>query len=391
MKGAALAVILAASLSAAAGSAAPEKSPSVSLTARPAGLVVGRAWNVVLAVRGSRPVRVRVMATSGRRRVGISARRWRKERYRGRLVFPAAGRWTLTAQLGRKRFRLGAVLVRAPAPVPLVLTFPTQAVLDANGSLLVVETGSAARIARIHPATGRAALVARIPRPFGVVVAPSGALYGTDGNRVVRIEPGGGLSTIAVADSDVGPLAVDGAGNVYFTTAARIFRIDGGTGPVTHLAGTGVEGGGGDGGPALAAEFRAPHGLAIGADGALYVSDTGNNRVRRIDLARGIIDAFAPAEAPGGLSLGPGGALYVGEFGANRVSRIDPNGARTVIAGTGTSGTSGDGGPATAARLDQPADVVATPDGTVYIIQSGATGRIRRVAPSGMISTVARR
>jgi hypothetical protein len=190
---------------------------------------------------------------------------------------------------------------------------------------------------------------------------------------VLRIEGGGATTTVAEAATDVGPLAVDGAGNVYFTTATRIFRIASGTGAVTHLAGTGVEGGGGDGGPALAAEFRAPHGLAIGADGALYVADTGNNRVRRIDLATGVINAFAAAEGPAGLSVGAGGALFVGELGGNRASRIDRSGARTVIAGTGTSGTSGDGGPATAARIDQPVDVVAVPDGTVFIVQSGAT------------------
>jgi hypothetical protein len=62
-----------------------------------------------------------------------------------------------------------------------------------------------------------------------------------------------------------------------------------------------------------------------------------------------------------------------------------------VIAGTGVSGTSGDGGPATAARLDQPVCAVAAPDGTVYVVQSGASGRIRRVAPSGTITTLSRR
>lgn len=374
----------------ASGVASTQKSPTVSLSSRPSGLVAGRPWNVVLVVRGSRPARVGLTATSGSRRVSVSARRWRQERYRGRLVFPASGRWALTARTGGKRFRLGAVDVRARAPVPLVLAFPTAAVLDQNGSLLLVESGRS-RVARIDPATGRDALIARLPRPFGVVLAPSGALYATDANRVLRIEARAAATTVAEAATDVGPLAVDAAGNVYFTTATRIFRIASGTGAVTHLAGTGVEGGGGDGGPALAAEVRAPHGLAIGADGALYVADTGNNRIRRIDLSTGVIDAFASAEGPAGLSVGAGGALYVGELSGNRASRIDRNGARTVIAGTGTSGTSGDGGQATAARIDQPVEVLAAPDGTVFIVQSGATGRIRRVAPSGTITTVGRR
>jgi DNA-binding beta-propeller fold protein YncE len=283
-------------LLAGSGVASTQKSPTVSLASRPSGLVAGRPWNAVLVVRGFRPARVAVTATSGRRRVAVSVRRWRKERYRGRLVFPAAGRWSLTALVGGKRFRLGALLVRARAPVPLQLVYPTAAVLDQGGSLLVVETGSSAGIVRIDPATGREASVARLARPFGVVRAPSGALYASDGNRVLRIDRGGSTTTVAEAASDVGPLTVDGAGNVYFTTATQIFRIPGGSGAATHIAGSGVEGGGGDRGPALAAEFHAPHGLAIGADGALYVSDTGNNRIRRIDLSTGVIDAFAAAE-----------------------------------------------------------------------------------------------
>ena len=265
----ALTGVLVALLLAGGSTAATGKAPRVSLASRPSGLVAGRPWNAVLIVRGSRAARVALTATSGHRRVAAPVRRWRKDRYRGRLLFPVAGRWSLTARVGGKPYRLGVVLVRARAPVPLVLVYPTAAVLDRDGSLLLVETGSAAGIVRIDPATGRDVPVARLARPFGVVRAPSGALYATDANRVVRIEPGGSTTTVAEAASDVGPLAVDGVGNVYFTTATRIFRIQDGSGAVTHVAGSGVEGGGGDGGPALAAEFRAPHGLAIGADGAL--------------------------------------------------------------------------------------------------------------------------
>ncbi len=298
---------LAALLLAAVGSAAPEKSPRVALTARPSTLVAGRPWTAVLVVRGSQPSRVALTATLGRRRVAAPARRWRRGRYRARLVFPAPGRWRLAAKIGRTRVPLGTVAVRAATRPPVVLVAPTEAVLEPNGSILVAESGQS-RLARIDPTTGRDTLVTRIVQPYGLVLTPSGVLYSTSESRVVRVESGGSTTTIADAGEDVGPLALDPAGNLYFSTVSRIFRIENGSGAVTHYAGTGIRGGGGDGGPALAAELDAPHGLVVGPDGALYVADTGNHRVRRIDPATRVITAFAAATAPAGLAFGPGGA-----------------------------------------------------------------------------------
>ena len=374
----------------ASGVASPQKSPAVSLLTRPSGLVAGRPWNAVLVVRGSRPSSVGLTASLGRRRVSVSARGWRNERYRGRLVFPASGRWTLTARISGKRFRLGVVLVRAPVRPPLVLVYPTEAILEPSGSLLVAESGQS-RIARIDPNTGRDTSVVRIVQPYGIALTPSGVLFATSESRVVRVGSGGAMTTIADAGEDVGPLALDGAGSLYFGTVARIFRIDSGTGAVTAYAGTGPRGGEGDGGPALQAELNAPHGLVIGADGALYVADTGNHRVRRIDPATHVISAVAAGDGPAGLAVGSGGVLYVAERDGLRVSRIDPSGTKTLVAGTGVRGNTGDGGPATGARLDEPFDVVPTASGALFILESGATGRIRRIAPSGTISTLTRR
>ena len=175
---------------------------------------------------------------------------------------------------------------------------------------------------------------------------------------------------------------------------------------MTHYAGTGIRGGRGDGGPALEAELDAPHGLVVRPDGALYVADTGNHRVRRIDPANRVITAFAAAVAPAGLALGPGGVLYVAERDGQRVSRIDPNGAKTVVAGTGVRGGSGDGGPAVAAQVDEPFadgrsglarfhdepfDVVPAPGGELFIVESGLSGGIRHIDASGVIRTIRRR
>jgi sugar lactone lactonase YvrE len=383
---AAIAILL---LLAGVASAAAEKTRIVLAPSRTVP-IAGRPWTAVLVVSGARPPTIPVTASSGARRVHASARRWRGNRYRARLAFRSAGRWTLQARIGRARFRLGPVRVQAPPPQPILFAFPTEVGLDRNGALLLVDT-SERRVVRIDPATGRMSVFARVDRPFGLAVTPAGDVYVTSDRTVRRIDTARRMTTVAQTDSDIGPLAVDATGNVYFTTVTRIFRIEGGAGPVTHYGGTGVEGDAGDGGPALQAQFRAPHGLAVGADGALYVSDTGNDRIRRIDPTSRVVSAFAPARIPGGLGVGPDGALYVAASGVHSVLRIDRNGAATVVAGTGVSGSTGDGGPATAARLQEPFDVAVAADGTLFIVQTGRSGRIRRVNPSGTISTLRRR
>ena len=109
-------VILAALAVVAGGSASTTQSPRISLTSPRSGLIAGRPWTAVVRVRGARPARVALTARLGRRRVAASARKWRRDRYRARLVFPAPGRWRLSAQIGRRRVRLGIVSVRAASP-----------------------------------------------------------------------------------------------------------------------------------------------------------------------------------------------------------------------------------------------------------------------------------
>jgi sugar lactone lactonase YvrE len=181
---------------------------------------------------------------------------------------------------------------------------------------------------------------------------------------------------------------------------ARVRRVDANTGVITTVAGTGDLG---DGGPARDALLTVPGDVAY-APGRLYVADYGNRRVRRIDLASGRIETVAgggratgdgiPAtEAelllPEGIALDAEENLYIADNLASRVLKVErATGRLSAVAGTGTPGYSGDGGPAVAAQLSVPGAVAVGPDGVIYIADFG-NRCIRVVDPkSGTISTL---
>lgn len=338
--------------------------------------VSGTAWAARLAVRpGSFRGRVRVTANGPRRLAATAVRSGGS--YRVRLVFPVGGKWSLTAQAGGSTSRLGSVSVRqAPRPPlpPLVLTEPTSIAYEPAGTLLVVENGPG-RALRVNPATGRVdVLASSLPQPYAVARAPSGAIYLSVQSTLRRID-GPAAVTVAEADSTIGPVAVAANGDVYYATATRVFRLPGGAGTPVRVAGTGVEGGGGDGLPALEAQLAAPHGLAVAADGAVLVGDTGNDRVRRIDPATGVIAAFASVRIPDGMDTGADGSIYVVDGNAKRVVHLTPSGERIGFVG-GTFAIA--------------YDVAVAPDGVVYVLEAGPSGRIKRVARDGTTTTVAR-
>ncbi len=178
-----------------------------------------------------------------------------------------------------------------------------------------------------------------------------------------------------------GGIAVDRLGNVYFsdTGNSRVRKITS-NGIITTVAGTGVLGSSGDGGPAAAARLSYPAGLAIDTTGSLYIADI--DRVRKVS-PDGVITT-AVSTGAFGLALDQSGNLYLaaGLF----VRKASPDGTVSVIAGGGPAGSGGDGGPATSAQLSRAAGVVLDAAGNVYIADAN---RLRKVSPGGTISTVA--
>jgi uncharacterized protein (TIGR03437 family) len=160
----------------------------------------------------------------------------------------------------------------------------------------------------------------------------------------------------------------------------------------------------GDGGPATMAQIGAIQGIAVDRFGNLYLSDTDHHRVRRVSAAGGIATiagtgtpgfggdggpaAAAQLNLPYGLAVDPTGSVYIADLGNHRVRRIDPNGGIATVAGTGVKGSSGDGGLAAAAQLATPRNVVVDAAGNLYISEFEGH-RIRRVSPDGRISTTA--
>ncbi len=214
---------------------------------------------------------------------------------------------------------------------------------------------------------GGPALLARFNTPYGVALGQDGSLYVADyeNHRVRRVGPDG---------------------------------------VVTTVAGTGVMGFEGDGGPATQARLNYPASVSVAPDGSLYVADSENRRIRRIDTSGTITTVAGQTDYDNfedgipatetlltwirGVAASPGGGFYIADSDAYRVRYVGPDGIIWTVAGNGTRGFSGDGGPATEAQLGTVERVALGPDGSIYIADSG-NHRIRRVRPDGIIETFA--
>jgi streptogramin lyase len=320
----------------------------VSLAAKPGPVTAGRAWTAKLTVRPRSFAGAVRVAARGPGKVDARAAGSRGS-YRARLVFPAAGRWTLTAHAGGSTSRLGTVTVRNPAKTPLLFTWPTSVDVQSDGSLLVVENGLG-RVDRVQPATGKRTVAASgVAKAYSVATGSSGAIYVSNDTVVQRID-GGKPTDVLDANSQIGPIAVGPDGSIAYTTGTEALER---SGDVTRT---------------LVSNLGNPHGIAVTGDGRVLVSDTGHDRVLRIDPQTGATTTLIRIAGPRGIAVARDGSLYLVEAGAKRVGHYSAAGARL-----------GSVGPV----FGDPYDVDTAANGTVYVVDTAAAGTIVRVAPNG--------
>lgn len=328
----------------------------------------------------------------------------------------------------------------------------TYIAVDGAGDILIADAG---RIRRIDAATqvittiagngtfsfggdGYPATSAELFNPYDVALDGSGNLYIADeqNRRIRRVDAGthiittvAGNCTMCLDSGDGGPatsagiaplgIAVDNAGNIFLAEPGfqRVRRVDAATGIITTVAGDGYfdpnnpsrcRGGfGGDGGPATSAELNAPDAVAVDREGNLFIADTCNYRIRKVDAATQVITTIAgnginfyggdggPAASAvvsdaQGLSLDELGNLFIADTSNQRIRRIDAvTQVITTVAGNGTDAFAGDGGPATSASLQFPISIAVDSAGNLFIPDGQ---RIRRVdAATQIITTYAGR
>jgi RHS repeat-associated protein len=235
----------------------------------------------------------------------------------------------------------------------------------------------------------------------------TGRLSRGDGGSRSRQAFGRILSTRANHYSTGIAIAPDGS--VYLTVDHTVQRMssDGVTTTVAGVVNGPVNGSfGGDGGPATQAYLRYPFAIALGPDGSLYISDTQNQRIRRVD-PQGVISTFAGSGAlscayggdngfatlarlcyPGSIAVDRDGSVFFADGGNHRIRKVTPDGIISTVAGDGTPGYDGDGGAATLASLYHPSGIAVSDDGALYIADT-ANHVIRKVGVDGIISTFA--
>jgi sugar lactone lactonase YvrE len=178
---------------------------------------------------------------------------------------------------------------------------------------------------------------------------------------------------------------------IYIAEGNRIREV-GNDGRISTFAGTGTAGNSGDGGPAVQAQLNMPQGLAVDSAGNVYIADTLNNEVRRVDPA-GTITTVAGAgdvklNLPTGLAIGFSDTLFIADTGNNVIRRLGEEGAIQTVAGTGEAGYRGEAGAAIDAVLHAPGGLAFDGEGNLYIADT-LNQRVRRVDVNGQIGTVA--
>jgi sugar lactone lactonase YvrE len=273
------------------------------------------------------------------------------------------------------------------------------------------------------PVNGALATTQDIDGPTSVVPDGNGGFYiaSPNQNRVYRVAADGRLSFVAgngirgfsgdgwpaTSTQLDGPngVAVDSAGNLFIvdTGNSRIRKVTPG-GIISTVAGNGTKGFSGDGGPATSAELDYPSGAAVDSKGNLFIADEGNDYIRKVTPG-GVISTVAgdgnpgysgdggPATSaqlddPSGIAVDSAGSIFIADEGNDRIGKVTPGGIISTVAGNGTKGFSGDGGPATSAQVNGPKGVAVDSAGNLFIADE-ANHHIRKVTPGGVISSMA--
>jgi streptogramin lyase len=260
-----------------------------------------------------------------------------------------------------------------------------------------------------HDGDGTAATKAHLNVPFGIAVAANGDLYIADaGNQVIRridaatgkisvfagsysqplVYTGDGGAATSAALHTPHDIAIDNTGNVFIADKDNhaIRRVLAGTSVITTVAGGGPEkkGYAGDNGPAINASLDTPQGIGLAENGDLYIADSGNDVIRRVDAVTGKITTVAgtgtsgysgdngPAtgaklSGPTRLAVDHDGNLFIADHGNHVIRKVDASGIISTVAGKGTAGYSGDGGLAVNAELSSPYGVALDKDGNLLI------------------------
>ena len=241
-----------------------------------------------------------------------------------------------------------------------------------------------------------------------LVTASTGIITTVAGGNGPHGYSGDGGPATSATMHGAAALVLDKVGNLYVADAGnhRIRKVAASTGIITTVAGTGVQGYSGDGGPALSAQFDTPREIALDAASNVYIADAENHRIRKVDALTGIVSTVvgtgtagfsgdggpaisAQIDRPLGVAADPAGNLYISDYYNYRVRKVDAStGVITTVAGTGIEGYTGDGGAATSARIHGPIYVAVDPAGNIYL-SDNLSDRIRKVdGNTGLITTV---